>query len=149
VHEGLIGAFGDNGLQEETYSDIEKKKAVSFSATNVWLGITDRYWAATLIPDPKTQVSANFSTGTIGNIKTYQTDYVGPAQTIAPGGAAAVDGRLFAGAKEVSVVDNYDKALHLNRFELLIDWGCGMPHSSAGLTTFRRQTQPTSSICSD
>ncbi|MBV8111342.1 MAG: membrane protein insertase YidC [Hyphomicrobiales bacterium] len=124
LHEGLIGVFGDKGLQEETYADIEKKKDVFFSATDVWLGITDKYWAATLLPDTDAQVAAKFSTSTIGNnIKTYQSDYLGPAQTIAPGGAAAVNGRLFAGAKEVEVVDNYDKQLKLNRFELLIDWG--------------------------
>jgi len=124
LHEGLIGVFGDKGLQEETYADIEKRKAISYSATNVWLGITDKYWAATLLPDTKTQVEAKFSTGTIGNnIKTYQSDYLGPAQTIAPGAAATVDGRLFAGAKEVSVVDGYDQALALNKFDRLIDWG--------------------------
>src|SRR5262245_25996889 len=124
VHEGLIGVFGDKGLQEETYADIEKQKAISFTATNVWLGITDQYWAATLLPDTKTQVQAKFSTGTIGNnIKTYQSDYLGPAQTIAPGSTAVVDGRLFAGAKEVSVVDGYDQRLALNKFDRLIDWG--------------------------
>jgi YidC/Oxa1 family membrane protein insertase len=124
LHEGLIGVFGDKGLQEETYADIEKRKAISYSATNVWLGITDKYWAATLLPDTKTQVEAKFSTSTIGNnIKTYQSDYLGPAQTIAPGAAVAVDGRLFAGAKEVSVVDGYDQQLALNKFDRLIDWG--------------------------
>jgi YidC/Oxa1 family membrane protein insertase len=124
LHEGLIGVFGDKGLQEETYADIEKRKAISYSATNVWLGITDKYWAATLLPDTKTQVEAKFSTGTIGNnIKTYQSDYLGPAQTIAPGATATVDGRLFAGAKEVSVVDGYDQQLALNKFDRLIDWG--------------------------
>ncbi len=30
---------------------------------------------------------------------------------------------MFAGAKEVQVVDSYEKQLGLNRFELLIDWG--------------------------
>jgi YidC/Oxa1 family membrane protein insertase len=124
LHEGLIGVFGDKGLQEVTYSDIESKKAISYTATDVWLGITDKYWAATLLPDTKTRVDAKFSAGAIGsNIKTYQSDYLGPAQTIAPGGAAVADGHLFAGAKEVGVVDNYDKQLKLNRFELLIDWG--------------------------
>src|SRR5215813_10723760 len=124
LHEGLIGVFGDKGLQEETYADIEKQKSISFTATNVWLGITDKYWAATLLPDTKTQVQAKFSTGTIGNnIKTYQSDYLGPAQTIAPGSTAVVDGRLFAGAKEVSVVDGYDQQLALNKFDRLIDWG--------------------------
>ncbi|HEX4827927.1 MAG TPA: membrane protein insertase YidC [Xanthobacteraceae bacterium] len=124
LHEGLIGVFGDKGLQEETYANIEKQKAISFTATNVWLGITDKYWAATLLPDTKTQVQAKFSTSTIGNnIKTYQSDYLGPAQTIAPGAAVTVDGRLFAGAKEVSVVDGYDQQLGLNKFDRLIDWG--------------------------
>ncbi|HYZ45442.1 MAG TPA: membrane protein insertase YidC [Xanthobacteraceae bacterium] len=124
LHEGLIGVFGDKGLQKETYANIEKQKEMSFTATNVWLGITDKYWAATLLPDTSMQVNAKFSTGTIGNnIKTYQTDYLGPAQTIAPGGSAAIDGRLFAGAKEVSIVDGYNDRLKLNKFDRLIDWG--------------------------
>jgi YidC/Oxa1 family membrane protein insertase len=124
LHEGLIGVFGDKGLQEETYANIEKQKEMSFTATNVWLGITDKYWAATLLPDTTMQVNAKFSTSTIGNnIKTYQTDYLGPAQTIAPGGSATVDGRLFAGAKEVSIVDGYNDRLKLNKFDRLIDWG--------------------------
>src|SRR5499426_1268871 len=124
LHEGLIGVFGDKGLQEETYANIEKQKEISFTATNVWLGITDKYWAATLLPDTNIQVNAKFSTGTIGNnIKTYQSDYLGPAQTIAPGATAAVDGRLFAGAKEVSIVDGYNDRLRLNKFDRLIDWG--------------------------
>jgi YidC/Oxa1 family membrane protein insertase len=124
LHEGLIGVFGDKGLQEETYANIEKQKVISYSATDVWLGITDKYWAATLIPDTKTHVEAKFSAGTIGNnIKTYQSDYLGPAQTIAPGGTAVVDGRLFAGAKEVSIVDHYNDRLGLNKFDRLIDWG--------------------------
>jgi YidC/Oxa1 family membrane protein insertase len=124
LHEGLIGVFGDKGLQEETYANIEKQKEISFTATDVWLGITDKYWAATLLPNTKIQVNAKFSTGTIGhNIKTYQSDYLGPAQTIAPGGTGAVDGRLFAGAKEVSIVDHYNDQLGLNKFDRLIDWG--------------------------
>src|SRR5437016_921626 len=124
LHEGLIGVFGDKGLQEETYANIEKQKEISFSATDVWLGITDKYWAATLLPNTKMQVNAKFSTSTIGNnIKTYQSDYLGPAQTIAPGGTGTVDGRLFAGAKEVSIVDHYNERLGLNKFDRLIDWG--------------------------
>src|SRR5499427_9106818 len=71
LHEGLIGVFGDKGLQEETYANMEKQKELSFTATNVWLGITDKYWAATLLPETATQVTAKFSTGTLGSIKTY------------------------------------------------------------------------------
>jgi YidC/Oxa1 family membrane protein insertase len=56
-------------------------------------------------------------------VSTYQTDYLLDPRTIAPGATGSADTRLFAGTKEVSVVDGYEKALHLNRFELLIDWG--------------------------
>jgi YidC/Oxa1 family membrane protein insertase len=123
LHEGLIGVIGDQGLQEVTYSAIADKKVMSWKVTNAWLGITDKYWAATLLPDPKASLQARFSSGQIGTNKTYQTDYLLDPQTIAPGATGAATGRLFAGAKEVAVVDGYDKQLGLNRFELLIDWG--------------------------
>jgi YidC/Oxa1 family membrane protein insertase len=123
LHEGLIGVLGDQGLQEVTYKTIDEKKAMSFNVTNAWLGITDKFWAATLLPDPKAHVQARFSAGSVGAMKSYQADYLLDAVTVAAGSSASASGRLFAGAKEVSVVDNYDKAFHLNRFELLIDWG--------------------------
>lgn len=123
LHEGLIGVMGDKGLQEVSYSKIDDKKVLTFDVTDAWLGITDKYWAATLLPDIKTRLQAKFSAGTLGTTPTYQTDYLLDAVTIAPGATGSASGRLFAGAKEVSVVDGYDKALHLNRFELLIDWG--------------------------
>ncbi|MFZ1066469.1 MAG: membrane protein insertase YidC [Pseudolabrys sp.] len=123
LHEGLIGVLGDSGLQEFTYKSIEDKKAVNFDITNGWLGITDKYWAATLLPDTTARLKARFSTGMLGTIRTYQTDYLLDAQTIAPGATASANARLFAGAKEVAVVNDYDKQLKLNRFDLLIDWG--------------------------
>ena len=133
LHEGLIGVFGDKGEEKETYKQIEDKKSVVFKdVTNVWLGITDKYWAAALIPDTKATVQAKFSANTVGALKSYQTDYFGEAQTIAPGASGATKTRLFAGAKEVAIVginfpfsgiDGYNKQLNLNRFELLIDWG--------------------------
>ncbi len=103
--------LGDNGLQEFTYKAIEDKKNVSFKATNAWLGITDKYWAATLIPDTKAPIQAQFSFNQAGTQKTYQTDYLGDAQTIAPGATGTTNARLFAGAKEVAVVDGYEEQL--------------------------------------
>jgi YidC/Oxa1 family membrane protein insertase len=123
LHEGLIGVLGDSGLQEYTYKNIAEKKAVNFEVTNGWLGITDKYWAAVLVPDTTARLRARFSAGTIGNVPTYQTDYLLDAQTVAPGATGSANARLFAGAKEVAVVNEYDKQLKLNRFDLLIDWG--------------------------
>jgi YidC/Oxa1 family membrane protein insertase len=123
LHEGLIGVLGDQGLKEITYSDIEKAKEQTFKVTNAWFGITDKYWATTLLPETTANMQARFSAGTLGATKTYQTDYLLDQVTIAPGATGTAKGRLFAGAKETRVVDNYDKTLGLNRFELLIDWG--------------------------
>src|SRR6266566_1054762 len=124
LHEGLIGVMGDQGLKEVTYKDVEKKNEEFFNVKNAWLGFTDKYWAAALLPENSAQLlKAKFSAETLGTIKTYQTDYLLDAQTVPPGSTSTALGRLFAGAKEVAVIDGYEKQLNLNRFEQLIDWG--------------------------
>jgi YidC/Oxa1 family membrane protein insertase len=123
LHEGLIGVLGDQGLQEFNYKKIDDAQKKEFKVTDAWLGITDKYWAATLLPETNATVQARFSSNTTGNVKTYQTDYLLDPQTIAIGGTGTATARLFAGAKESKLVDAYDKTLKLNRFELLIDWG--------------------------
>jgi len=133
LHEGLIGVMGEQGLQELTYKKVEDQKTpTTFDVTDAWLGFTDKYWAATLLPDTDARIHAKFSFGLIGQTKTYQTDYLLDPQTIAPGGSGSADARLFAGAKEVTTVGinfplggfgGYNQQLHLNKFDLLIDWG--------------------------
>src|SRR5271156_1916912 len=132
LHEGLIGYLGDDGLQQYTYKKIDDAKTVSFKATNGWVGITDKYWASALLPDTSAQLQARYSSNLVNNIRTYQTDYLEDAQTIAIGGTGSADTRLFAGAKEAGVVGinfpvlgpaGYNKQLELNHFDLLIDWG--------------------------
>lgn len=125
LHEGLIGVLGEQGLQEVSYKTADEKKEIIFNkVANAWLGITDKYWAATLLPDvTATLQRASFSSTQAGTSKNYQADYLLDAQTIAPGATGSAEARLFAGAKETPLIDAYDKALKLNRFELLIDWG--------------------------
>jgi YidC/Oxa1 family membrane protein insertase len=133
LHEGLIGVMGDQGEQTETYKKMDDKKSESWAATNVWLGFTDKYFAAALLPDTDAKVTARFSAAAdAGGVNTYQTDYLAQPQTIAPGATGTADARLFAGAKEVSVVGinflggidgGYNQQLGLNHFDLLIDWG--------------------------
>jgi YidC/Oxa1 family membrane protein insertase len=130
LHEGPIGAFGDQGLQEATYSKIESKKVISYSATDAWLGFTDIHWATALLPNTDAHLDATFEE-IDGPPKRYQAKYLLDAQTISVGGRGTAEARLFAGAKEVSVVGihfpfgpgGYDQALHLNHFDRLIDWG--------------------------
>jgi YidC/Oxa1 family membrane protein insertase len=121
LHEGFIGVLGDK-LQEETYDDVEKKKSIPFSTSNAWLGITDKYWAAALLPLPADKIQAQFAAFQNG-IKRYQSSYHLDAHTVAPGATSAAETRLFAGAKEVATVDRYNDELGLNKFDRLIDWG--------------------------
>jgi YidC/Oxa1 family membrane protein insertase len=132
LHEGLIGYLGDQGLQQYTYKKIDDDKTVNFKVTDGWLGITDKYWAAALLPDTDAPLQARFSSNLVGAKRTYQTDYLEDAQTIAIGGTGSANARLFAGAKEATVVGinfpiggfgGYTKQLGLNHFDLLIDWG--------------------------
>jgi YidC/Oxa1 family membrane protein insertase len=132
LHEGLIGVMGDQGEQQFTYKAMDDKKQAQFSVTNAWMGITDKYWAAALLPDTSAHVQADFRADTVGTTKTYQTGYLLDRQVIAPGGTGSASARLFAGAKEVAVVGinfplgdvgGYNKELDLNKFDLLIDWG--------------------------
>jgi YidC/Oxa1 family membrane protein insertase len=132
LHEGLIGYLGDQGLQEYSYKKIDDAKSVDFKVTDGWLGITDKYWASALLPDSTAPLHARFSSNLVGAVRTYQTDYLQEPQTIAIGGTGSANARLFAGAKEASVVGlnfpiggfgGYNKELGLNHFDLLIDWG--------------------------
>jgi len=132
LHEGLIGYLGGDGLQEYSYKKLDDAKQVSFNnVTDGWLGITDKYWASALLPDTSARLQAKYSSNLVGNLRTYQADYLAEPQTIAIGGSGSANSRLFAGAKEVSVVGinfpfgpgGYNRQLGLNHFDLLIDWG--------------------------
>ncbi|MBR0907805.1 MULTISPECIES: membrane protein insertase YidC [Bradyrhizobium] len=133
LHEGLIGYLGDEKLQEFAYKKVDEAKQINFNnVVNGWLGITDKYWASALLPDTKARLQARFSSNPVGNVHTYQTDYLLDPVTVAIGGTATAHARLFAGAKEAGVVGinfplaglgGYNKALDLNHFDLLIDWG--------------------------
>ncbi|MFB9262850.1 membrane protein insertase YidC [Bradyrhizobium erythrophlei] len=132
LHEGLIGYLGDQGLQEYAYKKIDDAKSVSFNVTNGWLGMTDKYWATALLPDTTAKLAARYQSNAVGTTHNYQTDYLQEPQTLAIGGTISANARLFAGAKEASVVGinfplvgfgGYNRQLGLNHFDLLIDWG--------------------------
>ena len=123
LHEGLIGVIGEEGLKEVDYGDLEDERLQSHHSTGGWIGITDKYWAAVLIPDQKQDLTARFSNNPAGGREIFQTDYLLGPQTVPSGGTATVSSQFFAGAKVVSIVDGYQESEKIDRLELLIDWG--------------------------
>ncbi|NTJ41232.1 membrane protein insertase YidC [Agrobacterium larrymoorei] len=123
IHEGFLGVSGtDGGLSEETYKKAEEAPMKLPKATGGWLGITDKYWAAAIVPPQAVPVETTFSHFTDGQPR-YQADYRGDAVTVAPGQSIELKNLVFAGAKEVPLVDRYETQYAIPKFDLLIDWG--------------------------
>ena len=122
LHEGPYGVF-NGSLKEFSYSDFKDKKKQSFTTTGGWVGITDKYWMATLVPDQKQKVDVTLQqTGTAPDQK-YQIDFVTPQQVVAPGTTATTEAKLFAGAKIVRLISDYESKYGIEKFDLTIDWG--------------------------
>ncbi|TCU18036.1 membrane protein insertase YidC [Rhizobium sullae] len=121
LHEGFIGVIGD-GLVESKYSAVEEEAVTPAKSTGGWLGMTDKYWAATIVPPQKSAYEARFSHFTDGQPR-YQADYKEDAVTVAPGQSVELKNLVFAGAKEVPVIDGYEASYQIPRFDRLIDWG--------------------------
>ena len=125
LHEGPIGVIGAEGLKELSYTDLLKEGGDRpfKKATAGWLGITDKYWAAALIPDQKVPYDAKFS-GVKAAKDRFQAEYLITKDVmIPPGGAGATTHHLFAGAKQMSLIDAYGEKPGAKQFDLLIDWG--------------------------
>tara|TARA_Y100001936_G_scaffold253917_1_gene322298 strand:- start:6010 stop:7821 length:1812 start_codon:yes stop_codon:yes gene_type:complete len=122
LHEGLLGVF-DGQLKEIDYDDIQDQKNISQRSNGGWIGITDKYWLTALIPNQKANVQTNFRHNLQARMDKYQVDFLGDALAIPAGGTASVSNRLFAGAKEVKLLDSYEENLGISRFDLAIDFG--------------------------
>jgi len=125
LHEGFVGVVGGGSVQEVTYSGIDKAtgKVDVYTGEGGWLGFTDKYWGSAIIPDQSEPIEARFSATGAAQPEDYQSDFLGPALTIAPGASSEAVTRVFAGAKEVSTIDAYEKSLGIKKFDLMIDWG--------------------------
>ncbi len=123
LHEGLIGVTGEEGLEEIKYSKVEDEKQVKpGKSTDGWLGITDKYWAVTLVPSEKQPFQPRYAYFDDGRPR-YQSDFLSDPISVAPGQTVAVETLVFAGAKEVGKIQAYETDDKIRQFDLLIDWG--------------------------
>ena len=125
LHEGPLGVF-DSTLNEEDYDSLQDagSKGLSYSPLEAggWIGITDKYWLAALIPDQSNLHSFGMRY-LRGQGDRYQTDILGAGQTLAPGQTISTTTSLFAGAKKVTLLDKYADELGIKNFDLAIDFG--------------------------
>jgi len=117
LHEGLIGVF-DEQLVEEDYEDI-KEKEFSKKANSGWLGITDKYWITTLIPEENKSFRADFDFKDKFRANFIETK---PLE-LSPNATVSSNVRVIVAAKEVDVIDGYAESSNIAKFDLAIDWG--------------------------
>ena len=125
AHQGLIGVF-DNRLTMRNYKNLSKNKGikdadgVGFRSAEEggWIGLTDMYWMAALIPEQGRSFRAKVEQ------KENLLELVVDAQDVqvAPGETVTITNQIFAGAKEYNVVREY-KDGGVPRFDDSIDWG--------------------------
>lgn len=130
LHEGMIAIAGDS-LKTENYKTLAEldpnpdngQKSMTFSkVTGGWVGITDKYWAVAVIPPQNKEYTSRFIY--FDRLQThYQSDLSGTLLTIAPNETKTITNRLFAGAKQVEIINHYQDSLEIKKFALLIDWG--------------------------
>ncbi len=117
LHEGMLGVF-DEQLIEEDYDDIEEKK-YSVNAETGWLGITDKYWITSLVPEDKKKFRAEFDYKNKFRANFIETNVteVGANQS------KSNKIKIIIAAKEVDVIDGYAESLNISKYDLAIDWG--------------------------
>jgi YidC/Oxa1 family membrane protein insertase len=121
-HTGPIGVFDGSANYKIDFKTLDEsgKAGNRFATSGGWLGFGDKYWLTALIPDPAATIDAGFLSP---SAKVYQAVQTGKPLVIAPGKTASVTQHFFAGAKEVKLLDHYEKSLGIVHFDHAIDWG--------------------------
>jgi len=130
LHEGFI-AVQDGRLTEITYQDgkstATSTRAAPFEneAGEGWAGLSDKYWLTALTrAEPGQRLRSAFRHVNDNGVDRWQVDVAPPsAQAVAPGTSGSFATRLFAGAKEVHLLDRYRDRDGVQDFDKAIDFG--------------------------
>jgi len=125
LHEGPIGYIGDE-LYEVDYGDLDDADNTTVRANRGWIGITDKYWLASLTTGKEynEEVKYRFIGEPKANGNThYQTDMMGAAVTLQPGEQKSVPTEFFAGPKIVDMLEDYADQYNIPHFDLAVDFG--------------------------
>ena len=117
LHEGFLSVLDDQ-LIEEDYDDIQEKKFTQ-TAQEGFVGISDKYWITSVIP----QKGREFKT-TFDYKNKFRANYISTQGTeVGPNSSIEEKIQIITAAKRVNIIDGYAKNLKINKFDLVIDWG--------------------------
>lgn len=122
---GPIGVINDS-LKEVGYDDLKSKKTIEEESRGGWIGFTEKYWLSALIPDQTHSYTYEFKSNkdtSTNQEQFYQTSIRGNRISIPSGDVHTITTHFFAGAKEVSLLDSYEKTLNIPSFDRAVDFG--------------------------
>jgi YidC/Oxa1 family membrane protein insertase len=122
LHEGAVGVLGDR-LKMIKFKPWLEKGGESVTSTGGWLGVTDKYWLAAVIPQAQESVQAQFRISKVRGVDVYEANFVGQPRALAPGMQTTDTVRVFAGAKKVSILRDYEKQQGVTQLDQAVDWG--------------------------
>jgi len=120
-HVGPVGVFNGNANYDNNFSNVAEapERRIGYDSHGGWLGFTDKYWLAAVVPNQQSNVSANFR-HLDGDA--YQADYTNQLRQLGTNQSMRNTASLFAGAKEIHYLNLYATSLGTDMGRA-IDWG--------------------------
>ena len=133
VHEGAIGVFDDQ-LHQAKYPSHQpgrpwgRFEERTFQGSGGWLGVTDQYWMAVMVPQRGIPFSGTYQA--VNGLFAVRFD--GQAQPLSDGRQRTNVIRFYAGAKQVPLLRRYEAGqitspgvsdARIERFDEAVDWG--------------------------
>src|SRR5690606_19111614 len=85
--------------------------------------LTDKYWMVALLPAPDAVFDARTLARNDNGVPHYQTDVVAQPVVVQAGETAAHEVRIYAGAKDLDLLNRYAKDFGYVNTDLAIDFG--------------------------
>lgn len=118
VHEGLVGLNAvDNKVEEVKYGDVQSKTSLGHSK---WFGYTDIYW---LISHINKSQNSTMNYSKIGEDAYKCSITRNSLVNINANSAVELKYAMFTGPKEMRVLKSYEKVMHIEKFDMAIDFG--------------------------
>lgn len=119
AHAGPVGVFGGTLWDPHSYAELAELGGEKPEGAASWLGFSDQYWLGALVPGKGDTDSVGFRS--LGDTL-FRADLLYAARTIPVGGSVDQATRLYAGAKDSRILDQYEDA-GITYFGKAISWG--------------------------
>ena len=119
---GAVTVFNEK-LEDYKYKEIRKEGKINLENDKGWFGLSDKYWLTAIIPDKNLTFDAEM-TGLNGEESSVFTiNYLGKEVILTNGESSQLNNKLFAGAKELKILDSYSEEYDILMFDRSVDFG--------------------------